>query len=85
MPRKLHLAFRELGRGKGEMTLRMWLENGGGVALWECGGNVRDSPFGLGLLREGTGMNKMLPTFTFMRSSQKFRGGSTMVVLSSMT
>lgn len=24
-------------------------------------------------------------TFTFMRSSQKFRGGSTMVVLSSMT
>lgn len=79
------LAFCELEREKGEMTLRMWLENGGEVILWGCRDSVRDSPCRLGLLREGTGMKEMLPTFTFMRSSQKFRGGSTMVVLSSMT
>lgn len=44
---------------------------------------------GPGLHRAGRpGRDKMPPTpltFTFMRSSQKFRGGSTMVVLSSMT
>lgn len=42
-------------------------------------------PLGLASLGAGTGGDKMALTFTFMRSSQKFRGGSTMVVLSSMT
>lgn len=64
------------------MSLRMWLENSEEVIFLGC----RDSPFRPGLLRKGDGTNKIrLPTFTFMRSSQKFRGGSTMVVLSSMT
>lgn len=82
MLRKPHLVFCELGRGNGEMVLRMWLENSEEVIFLGC----RDSPFRPGLLRKGDGTNKIrLPTFTFMRSSQKFRGGSTMVVLSSMT
>lgn len=55
------------------------------IILWECPDNVPDSTLGLASLGVGTGGDKRLPTFTFMRSSQKFRGGSTMVVLSSMT
>ena len=35
--------------------------------------------------KQGKVPQEPLLTFTFMRSSQKFRGGSTMVVLSSIT
>lgn len=51
MLRKPHLVFCELGRGNGEMSLRMWLENSEEVIFLGC----RDSPFRPGLLRKGDG------------------------------
>lgn len=38
------------------MALRMWLENSGEVIFW----GYRDSPFRLGLLREGDGYKQVM-------------------------